>query len=156
MKIRKLQKEDREQIRQFIIETDVFTYNEISVAMELIDTYLSNPKQNDYDCYSAVIDDEVTGYICLGPTPVTDGTYDLYWIVVKPSEHRSGVGKQLIHFAEDVVKANKGRLLIAETSSQPKYESTREFYLGVGYKELSRIKDYYKVGDDLVVYGKYF
>jgi ribosomal protein S18 acetylase RimI-like enzyme len=156
MTIRKLQKEDREQIRQFIIETDVFTYSEISVAMELIDTFLNNPKQKDYDCYSAVDGDEVFGYICLGPTPVTDGTYDLYWIVVKPTEHRSGVGKKLIQFAEDSVKQNHGRLLIAETSSQPKYQSTREFYLGMGYKELSRIKDYYKVSDDLVVYGKYF
>jgi ribosomal protein S18 acetylase RimI-like enzyme len=155
MTIRKLLKEDREQIRQFIIETDVFTYNEISVAMELIDTYLNNPKQGDYDCYSAVNGDEVLGYICLGPTPVTDGTYDLYWIVVKPSEHRGGVGKDLIHFAENIVKQNKGRLLIAETSSQPKYESTRKFYFGVGYKELARIKDYYKIGDDLVMYGKY-
>jgi hypothetical protein len=59
-------------------------------------------------------------------------------------------------YAEDVVKQNQGRLLIAETSSQPKYEKTREFYLRVGYTELARIKDYYKVGDDLVVYGKYF
>ena len=156
MTIRKLQYGDREQIRQFIIETEVFTYAEISVAMELIDTFLNTPKQADYDCYSAVEGDEVLGYICLGPTPVTNGTFDLYWIVVKPSEHGSGVGTNLMKYAEDVVKQNQGRLLIAETSSQPKYEKTREFYLRVGYTELARIKDYYKVGDDLVMYGKYF
>ena len=156
MTIRKLRYEDREQIRQFIIETEVFTYAEISVAMELIDTFLNNPKQTDYDCHSAVEGDEVLGYICLGPTPVTNGTFDLYWIVVKPSEHGSGVGTNLMKYAEDVVKQNQGRLLIAETSSQPKYEKTREFYLRVGYTELARIKDYYKVGDDLVIYGKYF
>lgn len=156
MTIRKLQYGDREQIRQFIIETEVFTYAEISVAMELIDTFLNSQKQTDYDCYSAVEGDEVLGYICLGPTPVTNGTFDLYWIVVKPSEHGSGVGKNLMKYAEDVVKQNQGRLLIAETSSQPKYEKTREFYIRVGYTELARIKDYYKVGDDLVMYGKYF
>jgi aminoglycoside 6'-N-acetyltransferase I len=156
MTIRKLQYGDREQIRQFIIETEVFTYAEISVAMELIDTFLSSSKQTDYDCYSAVEGDEVLGYICLGPTPVTNGTFDLYWIVVKPSEHGTGVGTNLMKFAEDVVKKNQGRLLIAETSSQPKYEKTREFYLRVGYTELARIKDYYKIGDDLVIYGKYF
>jgi ribosomal protein S18 acetylase RimI-like enzyme len=156
MIIRKLQYGDREQIRQFIMDTEVFTYAEISVAMELIDTFLNNPKQIDYDCYSAVEENEVRGYICLGPTPVTDGTYDLYWIVVKPSEHGSGVGKSLMKFAEDVVKQNQGRLLIAETSSQPKYQKTRDFYTRVGYTELARIKDYYKVSDDLVIYGKYF
>jgi hypothetical protein len=48
-----------------------------------------------------------------------------------------------------------GRLILAETSSQMKYESTRQFYLRQGYRELSRIKDYYRLGDDLIVFGKY-
>jgi hypothetical protein len=46
-------------------------------------------------------------------------------------------------------------LVVAETSSQPKYEKTRRFYLTRGYAELARIRDYYRRGDDLVVYGKY-
>jgi hypothetical protein len=45
--------------------------------------------------------------------------------------------------------------VVAETSSQPKYENTRRFYLKCDYLEVARIRDYYKPGDDLVVYGKY-
>jgi hypothetical protein len=48
-----------------------------------------------------------------------------------------------------------GRLIIAETSSQARYEKTRLFYLHHGYSEMARIGDYYRPGDDLVVYGKY-
>ena len=98
---------------------------------------------------------EIIGYYCVGPTPLTRGTYDLYWIAVKPSLHGSGIGKQLLHHAEEWVMAQEGRLIVAETSSQPKYESTRMFYIKNEYREVARVRDYYTVGDDLVIYGKY-
>ncbi|HXX62776.1 MAG TPA: GNAT family N-acetyltransferase, partial [Bacteroidota bacterium] len=98
---------------------------------------------------------KVEGYYCIGPTPATDGTYDLYWIAVDPALHGKGVGKRLDEHARDLVRQMGGRLLIAETSSQPKYEKTRSFYIGRGYQELARIREYYRPGDDLVVYGRY-
>lgn len=155
MVIRRLKKEDREQINKLIVETGFFSDEEVSVAMELIDIYLNNPDQKDYDLYSAENSSSVAGYICIGPTPLTDGTYDLYWIVVKPSEQQKGIGKELMRFAEEKVKSKQGRLLVAETSSQEKYKSTCEFYMRAGYQEVARIKDYYKIGDDLMIYGKY-
>ncbi len=154
--IRKLQREDKEPIRQILQETDVFTNEEIAIAIELIEIFLDDPKQQDYDLYTAMTENsEIAGYVCLGPTPLTNGTFDLYWIAVKPSFHGQGIGKQLLHYAEANAQRNNGRLLIAETSSQLKYESTRMFYIKNQYAEISRITDYYKPGDDLVVYGKY-
>jgi len=154
--IRKLQRDDKEPIRQIIEETDVFTNEEVAIAIELIEIFLDDPKQQDYDLYTAVTENsEIAGYVCLGPTPLTNGTFDLYWIAVKPSLHGQGIGKQLLNYAETNALRNNGRLLIAETSSQPKYESTRIFYIKNNYAEISRITDYYKPGDDLVVYGKY-
>ncbi|MBI5476528.1 MAG: GNAT family N-acetyltransferase [Ignavibacteriales bacterium] len=99
--------------------------------------------------------DVVIGYYCVGPTPMTEGTFDLYWIAVKTEAHNQGYGKILISHAEGLIKLKGGRLIIAETSSRPDYENTRKFYLKTHYKEVARIKDYYKIGDDLVVYGKY-
>jgi ribosomal protein S18 acetylase RimI-like enzyme len=98
---------------------------------------------------------EVAGYYCIGPTPATDGTFDLYWIAVKPSVQGRGVGGGLTAHAERLIRGRGGRLVIAETSSQPKYERTRTFYASQGYTQLSRIRDYYRAGDDLVVFGKY-
>jgi ribosomal protein S18 acetylase RimI-like enzyme len=154
--IRKLQRDDKEPIRQILQETDVFTSDEIIIAVELIDIFLDDPKQLDYDLYTSVNEsNEVAGFVCVGPTPLTTGTFDLYWIAVKPSFHGQGIGKKLLRHAESVATTNNGRLLIAETSSQPKYEATRMFYIKNNYVEISRIKDYYKPDDDLVVYGKY-
>jgi len=49
-----------------------------------------------------------------------------------------------------------GKLLVVETSSQPKYEPTRKFYLRHHYEESAHIKDYYAPGDGLVIYTKHF
>ncbi len=153
--IRKFEQGDKEPVRNLLVHTESFTEAEVDVAIELVDLFLNNPNQKDYDLYTAVEGNEVLGYICIGPTPLTEGTYDLYWIAVSPVTQGKGVGKQLIKYAEETVKRNNGRLLVAETSSQPKYQKTCDFYVSAGYEILSRIKEYYKVGDDLLVYGKY-
>ena len=133
----------------------MFTENEVSIALELVDTVLAKPDQKDYIIYAYEADQTVVGYYCIGPTPATEGTFDLYWIAVAPDGQGRGIGGTLDRHAEILVRSMGGRLIIAETSSQPKYEQTRKFYLRRGYTELSHIKDYYRVGDDLVVYGKY-
>ena len=118
--------------------------------------YLSVAGQKDYDLWSSVDDSGgVTGYYCIGPTPMTSGTYDLYWIAVDPAYHSRGIGKELLAHAENNVQSHGGRLIVAETSSKPSYDNTREFYIRNRYLEAARIKDYYRTGDDLVIYGKY-
>lgn len=155
VEIRALLGKDREPLRALLIETDVFTPDEVEIALELIDAVLNHPGQKDYIIHCCEANGEVVGYYCIGPTPATNGTFDLYWIAVKPTTQGMGIGGMLNKHAEAIVRSMGGRLLIAETSSQPKYKKTRGFYLTHGYSELARIQDYYRLGDDLVVYGKY-
>jgi GNAT superfamily N-acetyltransferase len=154
--IRPIISDDREPLQQILEETHVFTVAEIHIALELIDTVLENPATKDYIIRTASgQDNDVLGYYCIGPTPLTVSTYDLYWIAVKPSIHNKGTGSQLLHDAEQLVRSSGGSLIIAETSSLPQYENTRMFYLRNRYQEVARIRNYYKMDDDLVVYGKY-
>ena len=95
------------------------------------------------------------GYYCIGETPMTEATYDLYWIAVDPQAHGRGIGKQLLRHCEEFIKSRGGSLVIAETSSLDKYVKTRAFYERNRYTQASRIKDYYSRGDDLVVFIKY-
>lgn len=153
--IRPLERTDREPIRQLLVATDVFTPAEVDIAFELIDCVLEKPDQKDYVIFTYESGNRVAGYYCIGPTPATDGTFDLYWIAVHPMFQGTGIGRTLDDHAVEYIRSAGGRLIIAETSSQPKYEQTRRFYSSHGYSELSRIRDYYRIGDDLVVYGKY-
>ncbi len=156
MSIRPFVKEDIQPLTDILRATDVFREEEIAVAVELMEIVAEEPDQKDYIMYTYVDDGgHVRGYYCVGPTPMTQSTFDLYWIAVDPSLHGKGIGTELNRHCEELVRSRGGTLLIAETSSQPKYERTRAFYLRNHYHEASRIPDYYAPGDDLVVYTKH-
>lgn len=155
--LRPMVKADRQPVLDLIRATGFFTPEEFKVAEELIDIYLNQPEQRDY--FIVVVENEqgrVTGYMTYGPTPLTEGTWDLYWIAVSPSDQGKGYGQQLVRWLEEEVKKRNGRLILIETSSQPKYEPTRKFYEKLGYTEVARVPDFYRPGDDRVIFGKYF
>jgi len=149
-------REDRRTVLDIIHSTEMFTPEEIVVACELIDITLDQPEQRDY-CL-VVAEDEVgrvVGYMSYGPTPLTEGAYDLYWMAVASGEQGRGFGRKLVSWLEKTVREAAGRMILIETSSQPKYEKTRRFYTGLDYKEVSRIPDFYRKGDDRITYVKY-
>ena len=86
---------------------------------------------------------------------MTESTYDLYWIAVDPKIHGKGIGKQLVKYMEEDLKAGGGNLILIETSGKAEYEGERRFYEKCGYKTQTVIKDFYRSGDDLFVFCKY-
>ena len=93
LEIRSLVEKDRATLFSMLIRTRSFTPEEIEVAMELIDIVLKDPNQKDYRIHCRVDEqDRTIGFICYGPTPMTQGTFDLYWIAVDPDfqETRGG------------------------------------------------------------------
>jgi ribosomal protein S18 acetylase RimI-like enzyme len=151
---RPLETRDREAVSGILDRVGNFSNQEQKIALELIDAWLSTGEASDYLCW--VLHDEagVRGYICVGPTPLTDGTFDLYWIAVDPSAQGRGYGQALTRLAEDEARARGGRLLLIETASQDTYAPTIRFYERAGYELVSRILDFYKVGDDKLTFAK--
>jgi ribosomal protein S18 acetylase RimI-like enzyme len=153
--IRKLAKADRDVLKKILADTNHFNDDEINVAIELIDIYLKDENQKDYIIYVYEDSGKTAGYICYGRRPLTDGTYDLYWIAVDPNIHGKGIGSKLIEFMENDVKKLKGYLILIETSGKAEYEGERRFYEKNRYDTQTIIKDFYRNGDDLFVYRKY-
>jgi GNAT superfamily N-acetyltransferase len=152
-----MKREDRERVLDIVQATEMFTPDEVFFAREQVDIYLDQPHQRDY--FLVVVEDasgRVVGYMSYGQTPLTDAGYDLYWMAVAPEEQGRGYGREIMLWLEKRVKEAGGRMILIETSSQPKYERTRRFYLNMDYREVSRIPDFYKPGDDRITYVKYF
>ena len=155
--IRKAIREDRSALDQLLSKITVFDAEDRAIAIELLDIYLKDPAQEDYQ-FSVAFDHDsrMIGYICYGPTPLTEGTYDLYWIAVDPQYAGQGVGTLLMRQLESILKANHDRLIVIETSSSQQYALTRQFYLKNGYVLAETIKDFYRPGEDRVTFVKYF
>ena len=157
MLIRKFEKADIIPLAEIVRATKVFHEEEVDVAIELMEIAANEKDQKDYLLYSYVDESgALQGYYCVGPTPMTKSTYDLYWIAVHPRMHRKKIGHDLLEHCEQQVQGMGGTLLVVETSSQPKYEPTRKFYLRHQYIEEAHIQNYYAPGDDLVIYTKHF
>ncbi|MGB8952658.1 MAG: GNAT family N-acetyltransferase [Candidatus Aminicenantales bacterium] len=155
--IRPMTEADRETVFEINRTTGMFIPEEISAAQEMIDFYLARPDQKEY--FFVVAENEkkeVIGYLSYGPASFATGVFDLYWVAVVPSRQGQGYGRELIGWLEKKVQEERGRMIIIETSSQPKYQPTRQFYQRFGYEEVTRIADYYKPGDDRILYIKRF
>lgn len=153
--IRKIEKKDRDVLVAITNKIDIFNDEEKDVAIELLDDAINNPNTS-YITYIYEENGNVLGYYIIGTRALTDGVFDLYWIVVEPEQQKKGIGKELLLHAEDYVTNNNGRWLLAETSSKVSYEKTRNFYFRNKYSIISEIKDFYTIGDNLIVFGKYF
>jgi len=146
--------EDKPSIMQILRSTPEFKPSEVVIAEELIDSYLSDPCQSGYYILVAELDTSVAGYICFGPTPLTEGTWDIYWIAVAQDRQRQGIGSVLLDSAEKNIREAEGRLSIIETSSTPLYANTRNFYSRHGYEIIARLLDFYALGDDKLILQK--
>ena len=152
--IRLFTKKDKPVVMRILRSMPEFKPAEVTVAEEVIDSYLADTSRSGYHILVAEVDSAVAGYICYGPAPLTEGTWDIYWIVVTPEKQGQGIGSALIAFAEGKIKGAGGRLVLVETSSQPQYEETRRFYQHQGYELICRISDFYAPGDDKLVLQK--
>ena len=146
---------DGSQIRSIAAKAGVFSQEEVECVGELWDEYLTlGAERCGYHFIVYREGDQVLGFACYGPRDLTNGVFDLYWIAVDPIARCNGVGRKLLTASEEAARQAGGRMLIAETSGTPLYESTRKFYFSMGYENEATIKDFYTIGDDLMIFIK--
>jgi ribosomal protein S18 acetylase RimI-like enzyme len=150
-RLRPLTPADRDRLETITRATGLFGADEIPVALEVFAAAVAG--SDDYTALGADAGGGLAGWICWGPTPCTDGTYDLYWIAVDPAQHNAGIGSLLLAEMERQL-AGVARLVVVETAGRAAYAPTRAFYQRRGYAAAARIPDFYAPGDDQVVYTK--
>ncbi len=103
-----------------------------------------------------IADDEggLLGAAYFAPEQFSDGVWNLYFIGILPNHQGRGRGTALLSHVEEELRARNERLLLVETSGLENFELTRSFYRKNGYEEEARIRDYYREGDDKVIFCK--
>ena len=98
MRIRSLSPSDLEPLLEALTQGALFRQEEVSCARELLEAALARAEgraspENTYEALVAAGDDDrAVGYACFGRTPMTDATYDLYWIVMPELNGRVYLG----------------------------------------------------------------
>ena len=146
--------DDVEIIMQIVESTDYFYDYEVEVAVELIEERLDKGSSSGYEFVFVEVEGRTVAYSCYGLIACTKNSYDLYWIVTNNDFRGKGIGKLLLKETENKIKASGGKKVYAETSSLPKYVSTRKFYETTGYNAEAILKEFYNDNDDKVVFVK--
>lgn len=134
--------------------TGVFKPHEIEMLAVVLKEHHEIYVHQGYQAVNFEVDGRTVGFAYFAPTPMTDRTWHLHWIVVEKQTHSKGIGSKLLKYVEDHVAAAGSRLLLIETSSLPSYEPTRKFYLKHAYKQAAQIPDFYADGDDQIIFHK--
>jgi ribosomal protein S18 acetylase RimI-like enzyme len=149
-----LQPSDPAAIRELTAATGFFSDEEVAIAGELAEARLAQGLASGYRFILAERDGRLDGYVCFGPIPLTRASFDLYWIVVRPSAQRSGLGRWLMAMAEAAIAGLGGSAVYVDTSTRPQYAPTRAFYNRLGYQEAASFADFYAPGDGKLVLVK--
>ena len=120
---------------------------------EMISDYFSNPETQDIWFAYTDNDKQVAIGYCV-PEKLTDGTYNLLAIGVSQDSQRIGIASQMMNYIEQLLKHKHGRILIVETSSDDAQIGARNFYKKIGYTQAAVIKDFWKDGEDKIVFWK--
>jgi ribosomal protein S18 acetylase RimI-like enzyme len=145
---------DVEAVRGLVHSTGVFSAEEVRIAGELVEDGMYDPQ--DYAFVFARMNQgrKLAGYACFGEIPLTDNRYDLYWIAVHPSLRGQNVAAELLKRVETRIRNSGGRIMYAETSGRDLYKPAHKFYEKNGFELCADITDFYKLGDNKLIYSK--
>ncbi|MFK7856247.1 MAG: GNAT family N-acetyltransferase [Granulosicoccus sp.] len=144
------------------IASDLFAAKGIVDAVELFPSELldgmfcvnsDNPESTEF--WLTFDDGSPAAIAYCAPEPMADGTWNLLLIAVHPDRQSEGIGSQIMSHAEEKLATEGVRVLLVETSGTDEFIRTRRFYSKLGYDEEARIREYYGVGDDKIVFHKF-
>ena len=120
---------------------------------EMISEYLKNPNSEEV-WFTEIKHGKAISIGFCAPEKLAEGTYNLYAIGVRSDFQSQGTGRRMMTFIEKHLRANGHRILIVETSGIDDFELTRKFYEKLGYHREAVIRDFWKDGDDKVIFWK--
>jgi ribosomal protein S18 acetylase RimI-like enzyme len=143
-------REDLKGLKEVLDSSELFPSEYLD---DMISDYFNNPETRDI-WFIHTINGTAIGLGYCAPEKLTDGTYNLYAIAVRKEFQGKGIGQKMIKFLEQILIDRQNRILIIETSSDDQYKSTQQFYKKLGYSHEATIRDFWKEGEDKIVFWK--
>ncbi|MEI6487916.1 MAG: GNAT family N-acetyltransferase [Bacteroidota bacterium] len=148
--IRTVLKTDIDKLKTVVDSCELFPSEFLD---EMISDYLNNADSEEiWFTYIENKTPTAIGY-CV-PEKLTEGTYNLLAIGVLKEWQGKGIASEMMKYIELLLKQKGGRILIVETSSDDAQIAARNFYKKIGYSQEAVIRDFWKDGEDKIVFWK--
>ena len=133
--------------------TGMFTGDELEALAGMLSAYFDGEIGDDH---AWLVDDDggLQGAAYYAPEVMAHGVWNLLFIGIQQAERRRGRGEALLRHVEQALKDRGERLLLVETSGIEAFEPARRFYRKNGFDEEARIREFYKAGEDKIVFRK--
>ncbi len=148
--IRKVKKDDLQYLKDVLNSIELFPSE---ILEDMISDFFNNPETEEI-WFTATENEMPISIGYCAPEKLTEGTYNLYAIGVRSDIQGKGIGRTMMKYLEEELKKKGHRILIVETSGTDDFELTRKFYENLGYSKEAVIRDFWKDGDDKVIYWK--
>ena len=120
---------------------------------EMLAGMLRSPGENDV-WFTDEAENGPVGVAYLAPEKMTNGTWNLLFIAVHPDHQRQGRGKNILKHVQHWLRSKGERILLVETAGLDSFDYVRSFYAGDGFATEARVRDFYDVGVDKVIFRK--
>ena len=108
LEVRISRAEERETIGRLAREAGVFTREEIDTVFELFDA-AQNDQRSGYNFLSARLADQVVGFVCWGPTPLTEALTTFTGFARTPRRRGTGSAGRCLNASNE----RRGRKAVA-------------------------------------------
>ena len=149
-KIRSVNQSDLHKLKDVVDSCQLFP---LEYLEGMIADYFTNEATEDI--WFTYVENETPiaiGY-CV-PEKLTVGTYNLLAIGVSKEFQKKGVAREMMKYIEDLLRKSGGRILIVETSSDEAQMAARNFYQKLEYSCEGVLKDFWKDGEDKIIFLK--
>ncbi len=148
--IRSVSLADINQIKKVVDSSELFPSEYLD---EMISDYFNNSDSEDI-WFTYIENNTATAIGYCVPEKLTEGTYNLLAIGVLKESQGKGIASEMMKYIELTIKEKGGRILIVETSSDDAQIAARNFYKKIDYTQEAVIRDFWKDGEDKIVFWK--
>ena len=152
--IRSLANNDYDELVILADGTGLFEADELEVLKEVIDAFYEGELGEGHCWVVDEKDGELVSVAYFAPEDMADRVWNIYLIAVRQDLQGQRLGGEMLQYVEDVIEKHGGRMVVVETSAMQRYENARNFYKKHCYEEEGRVRDFYKEGEDKVIFRK--
>lgn len=147
--IRRMTLEDLPAVKKVIDDNELLPSNLLD---DMTAGYFADEEESGY--WLTYNDREAVAVACYTPERMTEGTWNVLLLAVRPDHQGKGLGGALMGYIEQTLRKRSARVLLVETSGLDNFDRTRTFYRKNGYEEEARIREFYAKGEDKIIFRK--